>query len=442
MLFLGEECTYTKEVHHPMEAETGGATRPSCPFADVRPEGCICIALPDNKRISVDYQSRFCFTENHVRCRRFQRAVPEIPNGEESKAAALIDDPRAVAAVAALSILLFLAIIATAFHGTWTGWFSGNGQGTATAQSAVGNSPSPTSIVIGGGQGTKAATATQPSGTQVPVLIVTPTPLAATTPSATVPSSTAPATSAPGTVTATTTTTPPTSTAISTPTPTPPLIGPANPNPQVASGNTSSSGSNGASSSAATGGQGGPSVYVVPSTSYPINVITASTPAVHIVQPGDTINSIGAAYGVPTVLIAVANNLQDSDLILPGDQLFIPTPDGHLPPEASLAGVHLVVAGDTLSTIAEAFDVSVQTLMSFNGIANPDLIQVGDIIRIPKDATLASVDSPTTDVVQAGDTLISISQHFGVSVDAIMQANGLTDRDIVRAGRVLIIPSA
>ncbi|HEX7104310.1 MAG TPA: LysM domain-containing protein [Nitrolancea sp.] len=416
-----------------MEAETGGATRSSCPFADVRPEGCICIALADNKRISVDYQARFCFTENHVRCRRFQRAVPEIPNGEESKSASLIDDPKVVAAVAALSILLFFAIIATAFHGTWTGWFSGNGAGTATAKSAIGSSVSPTSIVIGGSQGTAGPTATQHGGTQVPVLIVTPTPLAATTPTAAVPSPAATTTSVSGTVTATTAL--PTSTAVPTPTPTPPLIGPVNPNPPVASSNTSSS-------VGTTGGQGGPSGYVVPPTSYPVNVITASTPAVHIVQPGDTINSIGAAYGVPTVLIAVANNLTDSDLIMPGDLLFIPTPDGHLPPQASLAGVHLVVSGDTMSTIAEAFDVSVQTLMSYNGITDPDLIQVGDIILVPNAATLASVGNQTTDVVQTGDTLSSISQRFGVSVEAIMRANGLADKNTVRAGQVLIIPNA
>jgi LysM repeat protein len=44
--------------------------------------------------------------------------------------------------------------------------------------------------------------------------------------------------------------------------------------------------------------------------------------------------------------------------------------------------------------------------------------------------------------VQTGDTLFSISQRFGVPIDAIMQANGLTDRDTVRAGQVLIIPNA
>jgi LysM repeat protein len=423
-----------------MVAETGGTTRPSCPFADVRPEGCICIALADNKRISVDYQSRFCFTENHVRCRRFQRAVPEIPDVNESKVAALIDDPRAVAAVAILSVLLFLAIVATAFHGTWTGWFSGGGESTATAQSVIGSSVSPTSIVIGGSLGTATVNATEPGKTQIPVLIVTPTPLSATTPTATSAAGTATVTST--TTSATATAPVGTGTAVSTPVPAPPIVGPINPNLPVASSNPTSSGTSGPSSVVTTGGQGGPSGYVAPSNSFPVNVITAATPAVHTVLPGDTINSIGAAYGVPTVLIAVANNLSDSDLIMPGNQLFIPTPDGHLPPDASLAGVHLVVPGDAMSTIAEAFDVSIETLMSYNGITNPDLIQVGDIILVPKAATLASVGNQATDVVQSGDTLFSISQRFGVTVDAIMQANGLTDRDTVRIGQLLVIPSA
>jgi LysM repeat protein len=418
-----------------MEAETGGATRPSCPFADVRPEGCICIALADNKRISVDYQSRFCFTENHVRCRRFQRAVPEIPDGEESRIGAFSENPRAVKVVAAISILLFLAIIATAFHGTWTGWFSGGGKGTATAQTAAGATTAPTPIVIGGAVSPTA-------GTQVPVLIVTPTPPGATTPSATAPAATTTATTPSGTATVAPTPAPPPATAAPTPVPTQPTGQPTTPNPPIASGNTGQPGSSGSAAAGPSGGLGGPSNYVPPTASYPVSVAIATSPAVHLVQPGDTINSIGAAYGVSTVLIAVANNLSNSDLIMPGDQIFVPSQDGHLPPEAPLAGVHLVVPGDSLSSIAQSFNVSVETLMSYNGISDPDLIQVGDIILVPKDATLAEVGSQTTDVVQPGDTLFSISQRFGVSVDAIMQANGLTDRNTVRVGQVLMIPSA
>ena len=148
-------------------------------------------------------------------------------------------------------------------------------------------------------------------------------------------------------------------------------------------------------------------------------------------------------YGIPTALLAAANDLVNADLIMPGDQLFIPSPDGHLPPQAPLAGVHIVAPGDAMSTIASTFNVTVQTLMNFNDIVDADVIHVGTIIRIPKTTSTASSPGTailTTDVVQAGDTLYSISQRFGVSVDAIMAANNLSDRNTVNVGQVLVIP--
>jgi len=44
-------------------------------------------------------------------------------------------------------------------------------------------------------------------------------------------------------------------------------------------------------------------------------------------------------------------------------------------------------------------------------------------------------------VVEAGDTLNRISQRYGVTVEAIMQANGFADRNrILRIGERLVIP--
>ena len=148
-------------------------------------------------------------------------------------------------------------------------------------------------------------------------------------------------------------------------------------------------------------------------------------------------------YGISTTLLEAANNLANADLIMPGDQLFIPSTDGHLPPQAPLAGVHIVATGDAMSTIAANFGVTVQTLIDFNGIADADIIQVGTVVRIPKTTTaVASPDAATdrTDVVQTGDTLNSIAQRFGVSVKAIMAANNLADSNTLTVGQVLVIP--
>lgn len=336
-----------------MKEQSERTTRISCPFADARSEGCICIALPDSKRISVDYQSRYCLTSNHVQCRRFQRAVPEIPEPRTSKVPAWVDDPRLVAVVAVLSVVLFFAIIATAVHGPWSDWFGGGGSNSPTAQSALIPRVTPTAIVLDGSNGATGSGAPSTIATQIPILQASPT---AT-------KSTAKAT---GSVVAETTPMEPS--AISS-------TGNATPSATVSSEATP------VSTEVAVGGA---------QSVDPITAPVLETPTIHTVQAGETLSLIGQAYGVSDELIAAANDLADADMIAQGEQLFIPTPDGHLPADAPMAAVHIVVPGDSISTIAPEFGVSVQTLMSFNNIANPDIIHVGDVIKIPKSALTAS----------------------------------------------------
>jgi LysM repeat protein len=53
------------------------------------------------------------------------------------------------------------------------------------------------------------------------------------------------------------------------------------------------------------------------------------------------------------------------------------------------------------------------------------------------------VSSQTTDryyVVQAGDTLYSISQKLGVSYDALLRENSITDPNMIYVGQKLLIP--
>jgi len=66
----------------------------------------------------------------------------------------------------------------------------------------------------------------------------------------------------------------------------------------------------------------------------------------------------------------------------------------------------------------------------------------------PPTATTAPVETPTQEVggqqeytVQAGDTLAGIAAQFGVTVDAIVQANSITDPNLILPGETLIIPA-
>ena len=84
-----------------------------------------------------------------------------------------------------------------------------------------------------------------------------------------------------------------------------------------------------------------------------------------------------------------------------------------------------------------------QNVMAANGITDPNHIELGQVLSIPKgDVTPAATPVPqTTYTVQHGDTLYSIAQRFDVTIENLMATNGLTDRTFVETGQVLVIPN-
>ncbi len=113
---------------------------------------------------------------------------------------------------------------------------------------------------------------------------------------------------------------------------------------------------------------------------------------------------------------------------------------------ADSGGVHVVRSGETLASIARQYGVSASALARANGIANPDLIRVGQRLVIPGGSSGGSsggsAPRPTsrTYTVRAGDTLNAIAQRFGVSAASIAAANGLANPNSIRIGMVLRIP--
>jgi soluble lytic murein transglycosylase-like protein len=113
------------------------------------------------------------------------------------------------------------------------------------------------------------------------------------------------------------------------------------------------------------------------------------------------------------------------------------------------AGAHLVRPGETLSEIAELYGVSPRALAAANGIADQDLIFVGDTLAIPGGAAVSQ--SPASAIpsvstayrVREGDTLEGIAAEFGAGTGRILAANPeIADPDLIFAGQVLRIPGA
>ena len=165
-------------------------------------------------------------------------------------------------------------------------------------------------------------------------------------------------------------------------------------------------------------GDAGLPVVASPAPVGPTAVIAAApvpTDIVHVVEAGETIARIALRYGVPPETILRANGLTDRTRTLRiGDRLIVPgvtaTPvvTGPLPRAAAPTrtptpttvpveeGVHIAEAGDTLSGIAERYGVSLEALLQANGFDDPDrVLRVGERITIPDEADPATPD-PTS----------------------------------------------
>jgi LysM repeat protein len=113
---------------------------------------------------------------------------------------------------------------------------------------------------------------------------------------------------------------------------------------------------------------------------------------------------------------------------------------------------YTVQPGDNLFRISLKFGVSVQAIAQANGIANPALIFSGQVLQIPgatgtvptstpvvPGATPVPTTSGTTYTVQSGDTLTRIAARFSTTVLAIAQANGIANPNLIFVGQVLNI---
>ena len=102
---------------------------------------------------------------------------------------------------------------------------------------------------------------------------------------------------------------------------------------------------------------------------------------------------------------------------------------------------HVVQRGENLFRIALRYGTTVQAIASANGIANPALIKAGQVLKIPvSGAQLPRPVGETTYVVQPGDNLFRIALRYGMSHTYLAQYNGIANPALIRVGQVLRIP--
>ncbi|MEM7112448.1 MAG: LysM peptidoglycan-binding domain-containing protein [Chloroflexota bacterium] len=170
---------------------------------------------------------------------------------------------------------------------------------------------------------------------------------------------------------------------------------------------------------------------------------------VHQVLDGQTFWAIAARYEVPLTDLFLFNNLTENSLLKPGDSLIIRLAEGQEPPPTPTPPAsHVVQEGDTAWSIAAWYNISLDELLWFNNLTEDDFLQPGDevTIRIPEGAAPPPTATPLTNhVVEAGQSLWEIAARYRISLDELLTWNGLSENTILQPGdelRVIPPPTA
>lgn len=161
----------------------------------------------------------------------------------------------------------------------------------------------------------------------------------------------------------------------------------------------------------------------------------------YIVQPGDTLESIAAKFGVGLDAL-IAANFSDGVIgqILPGQEINIPTGEN----VTGFIG-YTTQEGDTKEGVASQFQVGLKDLLS----ANPTLVNnpllAGSLLKIPQltSAVVSTNSEQTIDdcTMKLGDSLGEIAKKYGVSTQELQKANpDITDINKTYPGKVIKFP--
>lgn len=156
----------------------------------------------------------------------------------------------------------------------------------------------------------------------------------------------------------------------------------------------------------------------------------------YVVQKGDTLYGISKQFNTSMQRLRELNNLS-SDILTIGEVLIV-SPNSDSNPSECVT--YTVKKGDSLYSIAKQYNSTVDAIKRYNNLTSNNL-SIGQKLKLPcymKDNDNTTMPNFVMYTVKAGDSLYSIAQQYNTTVDKIKSDNKLTSNNL-SIGQVLMI---
>lgn len=151
----------------------------------------------------------------------------------------------------------------------------------------------------------------------------------------------------------------------------------------------------------------------------------SSGSSTYTVQSGDTLSGIAAQYGTTAAALASLNGISNPNVIYVGQTLKVAG--------TAATSTYTVKSGDTLSAIAAAHGLNTATLAAYNGITDYNVIYVGQQLKFTGGTTTSRAYT-----VRSGDTLGGIANRLGTTVVSLAAKNNIGNTNLIYVGQTLV----
>ena len=148
---------------------------------------------------------------------------------------------------------------------------------------------------------------------------------------------------------------------------------------------------------------------------------------IYIVEKGDTLYSIAQSNNISVEDLKKLNNLKSNDLYI-GNQIVIPKQSN----EENIYDIYTVKSGDSLWKIANLYDINIKDLININNLSDLNL-KINQELLVPK-----IMNNQNTYIVKKGDTLWSIAKKYNMTIEELKKLNNL-ETNLLSVNQELII---